>query len=489
MINIVEPMPTCQLSLRGICVSGFAKKEVSFAGDVTRKSRSFQEYHGEHSRSPSRRPLQRTLPFIIALLSCIVSGCRKSAPAPATVTFLNAWWLQPDELPRAEREIREFTKETGIAVQHSPVPETLFSSLEPLAQVNLLRRVLQEGGPSPDVLGIDVIWPGILADHLIDLRPYFATELSSQEPRLISSYIVHGKVVAVPYETHVGVLAYRTDLLRQYGYSHPPDTWDELESMAARIQAGERGKGRKDFWGYVWQGAATEGLTCNALEWQVAEGGGRIIEDDETISVNNPAAIRAWQRAARWIGWISPPAVVAYQETDSLNVWDSGNAAFRRSWEWGYRLTHPRESPVQEKTGYTSMPGGPGGRVGALGGFGLAISRSSAHPREAVALIHFLITRELQSKADPPTAKLQLYGLPPILQAYAPSPQLSQQSRLLVSRPSIVAGNDYEDVTLAYIKAVHSVLTGKRSAPMAAAALEKQLVAITAFKTGPPKTW
>src|SRR5215470_12536716 len=352
-------------------------------------------------RESAHRPLQNLLPLITVMLFCIVLGCRRPASAPVTVTFLHAWWLHPDELPAAEHEFRKFTRETGIGIQNPPVPETLFSSLDPPAQVNLLRRVLQEGGPSPDVLGIDVIWPGILADDLIDLRSDFAAELSSQDPQLVSSYTVHSKLVAVPYHTHVGVLAFRTDLLLQYGYSHPPDTWDELESMAARIQAGERAKGRRDFWGYVWEGAATEGLTCNALEWQVSEGGGRIIEDDETISVNNPAAIGAWQRASRWIGWISPPGVVAYQETDSLNIWDSGNAAFRRSWEWGYRLTHPRGSPVRDRTAYTSMPGGPGGRVDTLGGYGLAVSRSSAHPREAVALIRFLIARELQAKADP----------------------------------------------------------------------------------------
>ena len=445
------------------------------------------------TRGSPRRPLQSRLPSIIILLFCFVSGCRKPAQAPVAVTFLGAWWLQPDELPRAEREFREFTRETGIAIQRPSVPETLFSSLDPPAQLDLLRRVLQEGGPSSDVLGIDVIWPGILGDYLIDLRPDFATELSSQDPQLVSSYTVHNRVVAVPYHTHVGVLAFRTDLLRQYGYSHPPKTWDELESMASRIQAGERAKGKKDFWGYVWNGAATEGLTCNALEWQVAEGGGRVIEDDETISVNNPAAIRAWQRAAHWIGRISPPSVVAYRETDSLNVWDSGNAAFMRSWEWDYRLTHPHESPVRDRTGYTSMPRGRGGRVGTLGGYGLAVSRTSAHPQEAVALIRFLITRELQSKANPsypePAAEPELYDLPQILKADAPSPQRSQQSSRLVSRPSNVTGQAYEDVTRAYFQAVHSVLTGERSAPMAAVALEKQLVAITGFKTGPPKTW
>ena len=131
--------------------------------------------------------------------------------------------------------------------------------------------------------------------------------------------------------------------------------------------------------------------------------------------------------------------------------------------------------------------------MGTLGGFGLAVSRSSAYPREAVALIRFLITKELQSKVDPAQPKLatgpQRYDLPQILQGYAPSNQLSHQSTGLISRPSNVTGHAYGDATQAYIQAVHSVLTGERSAPIAAAALEKQLVAITGFKTGPPKTW
>ena len=148
---------------------------------------------------------------------------------------------------------------------------------------------------------------------------------------------------------------------------------------------------------------------------------------------------------------------------------------------------------MRDRTGYTSMPGGRGGRVGTLGGFGLAIPRSSAHPREAVALIRFLIARELQSTADRahlvPVAGPQLYEVPQILQTHTPSPQLRQQSNRLLSRPSNVTGHAYEEVTQAYIEAVHSVLTGERSAASAAAALEKQLVSTTGFKTGAPKTW
>jgi trehalose/maltose transport system substrate-binding protein len=422
----------------------------------------------------------------VFLLAMALGGCRQSEKEPVTLTFLNPEWSQPDEAPRAEFAAQQFTRVTGIRLRHPPVPETSLSQLE------LSRELLQKGGPGPDVLGVDVIWPGILEEYLSDLRPYFATEISSLDPDLVASYTVSGKLVAMPYHAQVGVLAYRTDLLRDYGYNHPPRTWDELESMAERIQAGERAKGRKEFWGYVWQGAAGEGLTCNALEWQISEGGGRIIENDRTISVNNPAAIRAWRRARRWIGWISPPSVVAYRELDTMNVWDAGGAAFRRTWQWHYRLTHQQESAMSDKTGYASMPGGPGGRAGTLGGTGLAVSRQSAHPQEAVELIRFLIRKELRSKEEKagaqPSSQPAVYDLPSILGSYGPSGTPNEPKSGVVSRPSNVAGHEYEEVTKAYIAAVHAVLTGQKGAREAAAELERQLIKITDFRTGPPKT-
>src|SRR4029077_4761544 len=152
---------------------------------------------------------------------------------------------------------------------------------------------------------IDVIWPGMLAQYFIDLKPYFPNEVPLQFPALAAGYTVDNKLVAMAYRADIGLLYYRTDLLRQYGYREPPRTWDELEIMAARIQAGDSAKGKENFWGFVCEGAVSEALTCNALEWQASEGGGQIIEKDRTISVNNPHAIQAWRRAARWVGSIS----------------------------------------------------------------------------------------------------------------------------------------------------------------------------------------
>ena len=66
-------------------------------------------------------------------------------------------------------------------------------------------------------------------------------------------------------------------------------------------------------------------------------------------------------------------------------------------------------------------------------------------------------------------------------------PQLPPSKSELVLRPSSVAGQGYEQVSKAYIGAVHSVLIGKQGAPQAAAKLERQLITITGFRTGPPK--
>jgi trehalose/maltose transport system substrate-binding protein len=422
-------------------------------------------------------------PVCLVLLS--VLGCaRPSVPEPVTLTLLEEWTNKTVSEGR-QQELQQFTRQTGIRVTLLPSPE---SAREKLA---LWQELLRTGASGPDVYGIDVIWPRILSEDFIDLKPFFTSEISAQFPGISASYTVNDKLVAMPYRADIGLLFYRTDLLRRYGYREPPATWDDLETMAARIQAGERAKGKKDFWGFVWQGAPAEALTCNALEWQAAEGGGQIIETDKTISVNNPHAIRAWQRAARWVGSISPPSVVGYQEWDALNVWVGGDAAFMRNWPTAYVGSQAAGSSIRNKFDITLLPGGKAGRVGTLGGAGLAVSRFSGHPREALELVRYLSSRDVQLKraralSEPPTLP-ELYDLPEVLGPNSRFALLSQAFRTgMVSRPSAVTGKKYEGVTEAYIRAVHTVLTGEKTAASAAAALESELGRITGFKKGLP---
>ena len=149
-----------------------------------------------------------------------------------------------------------------------------------------------------------------------------------------------------------------------------------------------------------------------------------------------------------------------------MNTWNSGGAAFWRTWQSAYSLTHRGGPGIEERVGFTSIPGGQSERVGTLGGMALGVSRSSTHPQESMNLIRFLVRRELQSKKDSANAKPPgqpvFYELPLMLDPYAHSATTNQQRGGVVARPSNIVGARYEDFANSYFEAVHSVLTGEK---------------------------
>lgn len=429
-----------------------------------------------------------TASFVAAAL--LVAGCRHKQTSeknsPVTLIFLGWGPASQGELMAGQHILEQFTQETGIQLKFIPGPGTVTE------QLNLYSHYLEARSSTPDVYLLDVIWPGVLAPHLLDLNPYLQNDANELVQGEVRNNTVDGKLLALPFYLDTGLLYYRSDLLQKYEYAHPPETWDELEKMAARIQAGERAAGNHEFWGYVWQGAAYEGLTCNALEWQASSGGGRIIEEDGTISVNNPQAIKAMNRAKRWIGTISPPGVTSYIEEDSEHLWLSGNAAFSRDWVWGiYPSGQESGSPVMNHSGTARIPSGGAGHVSIDGTTSLAISKYSAHPKEAATFLRYMTSRETQlrywSALSMPPTREEFYENPQFLNT---KPGLGQLKDTIVggalARPSGVSQRHYGEVSKAYFTTVHEILTGKVPADKAMADLETELVRITALKTGPP---
>ena len=398
----------------------------------------------------------------------------KSSAPGTTLTLIDQSWVDKDYRHRLNEELDLFTTRTGIRVQVLPAPE---AAVEQLAT---WRKLLESRAEVPDVYAIDTIWPGVLAEGLIDLKPHVsAEEVAMHSPKLIANYTVNGRLIALPFNVNIGVLFYRVDLLHKYGYSGPPKTWQELETMARRIQAGERADGNKDFWGFVWEGAPSEALTCNALEWQVSEGGGTILDEDGRVTVNNPHTIRAWRMAARWVGTISPPGVIAYKEWDAFNIWQAGNAAFMRNWTSNYVEARAEDSPTRNRFNIALLPRGNAGAAATLGGKGWGVSRYSRHPSEAVMLVRFLAGREEQArrsrKSGEPPSIPALYEDPDVLTANPYFSRVEQFFGAITLRPSIPAAKIYPEVSRAYFEAVHSVLSGRESAEEAASHLKTQL--------------
>ncbi len=329
-----------------------------------------------------------------------------------------------------------------------------------------------------DVIRVDVIWPGQLAEHLIDLSDAVSQEqVDAQLPALIQNDTIDGRLVALPLRIGFGMLYYRTDLLEKYGYDAPPATWDELEEMAAAIQEGERAEGNDEFWGFVWQGNAYEGLTTNALEWHVSATGDNFLTSDGEIKTLSDEAIAAYEQAAGWVGTISPPGVVSYQEEEARGVWHSGNAAFMRNWPYAY--VSSGESEDIPAFNVAPLPAGDSGSgASSLGGWHIGVSRYSEHPEAATAFAIYMTSVENQKyyslDTSSPPAALELYDDADIQEAMPfADPSIVE---ITTARPSTYSKDQYNAVSTLYFAAVHSILTGEEDAAVALELLELDLM-------------
>jgi len=358
------------------------------------------------------------------------------------------------------------------------VVSTPNSATERLA---LYQQILAANSADIDVFEIDVIWPGILDNHFIDLKEHVDQETLDQHfEAIVENNTVDGRLIAMPWFIDAGILYYRSDLLEKYR-KEPPVTWQELTETAREIQDAERAEGNDRMQGFVFQAKAYEGLTCDALEWIDSYGGGTIIDAEGAITVNNQQAAQALELAASWIGTIAPEGVLNYAEEESRGVFQSGNAVFMRNWPYAWALGNAEDSPIRGKIGVTPLPkGGKDGKhTGALGGWQLAVSKYSRNPEVAADLVRHLTSAEEQKRraikaSKNPTIEA-LYHDPEVLEAAPFFGDLYDTFTNAVARPSRVTGDRYNQVSAEFFNAVHAVLSGNMDAASSLAALEQSL--------------
>lgn len=417
---------------------------------------------------------------VVVSLGALLSVCsrppeKQSPPTPLVVLL----WMLGDSYKVDQRLARQFTEKTGIPVRLLPGSESVSDRLS--QELGILER----SSSAVDVFQIDTIWPAIVEKHMVDLSGAFGGSLDDQLPDVVKNATIGGRLIAAPFFVDYGMLYYRSDLIRKYGFSHPPRTWDELETQSKTIQAGERNHGHPDFWGYIWQGADNEGLTCNALEWQYSQGGGNFIKPDHTVNVENRASIAAFRRAARWVGTISPPGVTSYMEEDSRNLWQAGKAAFLRNWSYVYPLA-TNAPDLAGRFRVAPLPSGVNSHSSALGGWYLGVSKYSHRQAAAIAFVKFMTGREAQRQRAIEAAFLpsiaSLYSDPDVLRANSFLAALSDMPDHIVSRPASIAGSHYDALSRAYAGGVHGILTGATSAEKGVAQMSADLVRLSGFQ-------
>ncbi|MBZ9742873.1 MULTISPECIES: ABC transporter substrate-binding protein [unclassified Mesorhizobium] len=363
------------------------------------------------------------------------------------------------------REILDhYEKETGDKVTIVAMPS---SGTDQFGQYRLW---LAAGNSDVDVYHTDVIWAPQLARQFVDLTEATRDVVGQHFASIIQSQTVDGRLVALPIFTDAPALYYRKDLLDKYG-AKVPASWKELGDTARLVMDKERASGNRDIWGFVFQGNAYEGLTCDAFEWVVSNGGGQIVEPDGAISINNARAAAALDMARGWIGTIAPPGVLAYQEEEARGVWQTGNAVFMRNWPYAYALGNSQGSPIKGKFDVAPLPAGTGegARPAAtLGGWNLAVSKYSRHKEAAIELVKFIASPAMQKYRTLKTANLPtipaLYDDADIASHQPIIPHWKAVFLNAGPRPSAVTRNKYNEASSQFWNAVHKTLSGEGSA-------------------------
>jgi trehalose/maltose transport system substrate-binding protein len=359
--------------------------------------------------------------------------------------------------------VKPWEEATGHTVTMVPMPA---STTDQFAQYRLW---LAAGTSDIDLFQTDVIWAPQLAEHFVDMTEIAKDVAPLHFPSIIESQTVDGKLVALPIFTDAPALYYRKDLLEKHGVA-VPTTWADLTVAAQTIQDAERAEGKADLWGFVWQGNAYEGLTCNALEWVKSFGGGQIVEPDGAISINNPNAVAALETVKGWVGTISPDGVLAYQEEEARGVWQTGNAVFMRNWPYAYGLGNGDDSAVKGLFDVAPLPtgGGDNSSAATLGGWNVAVSKYSDNQEAAISLAMYLASAEAQkqraiNESNLPTI-MSLYDDADIAAAQPIIPRWKDVFLQAVPRPSAPTKGNYNEVSAKFWSAVHSTLSGDGTA-------------------------
>ena len=282
----------------------------------------------------------------------------------------------------------------------------------------------------------DVIWPAQFGAHqlAVPLSNYLPASYWAQfAPGLVAGATYKGQVYGSPMFEDQGFLYYRKDLLAKEHLA-VPTTWEQLESEAQTLQKAGLVK-----YGFVWQGASYEGLTCNYMEY-LTDAGGTVTNSQ--LHLGRPGLRGLDQgdhlHASLITTGVSPAAVTTFQEPQAMSTFTSGSAAFLRNWDYAYAdstdrgLRSPsarsawrrcRPSPAQPYPGYSN-----------IGGWNLYINPHSKNIAADLTFIKWMASTQAQDVLSVQYSEI------PTVQSVRTSPQVLALNPVLATVPQDPAG-------------------------------------------------
>ena len=402
------------------------------------------------------------------LLASLLAGCGggEGSDLPTLTLSGSAVGAEGEILARHVADFLEENPGLRVTVQQTPDDAT--------QRHQLYVQWLNAHVGTPDVLQLDVIWtPEFAAAGWILPLDRFSPGTGDFFPASLQANRWQGRLYALPWFVDVGMLYWRTDLLRA-----PPASLAELITLARR---GMQIPGGPEH-GIVWQGARYEGLVTVFLE--ILGGfGGRILTPDGRVVVHSPEGVAALAYLRDQIvrSRVAPPEVLTWHEEETRFAFQNGNAVFLRNWPYAYPLMNQPDSRVAKRFAVAPMPAAPGGEpTAALGGGQLAINAHSRHPDAAWRLLAYLTSPEqMLERAEAVgqyPARRSVYRDPRLAEALAAPPEqvlrIVERAR---SRPATPLYSELSEILQIHL---HRALAGQREPARALAEAAREMEAV-----------
>jgi len=250
-----------------------------------------------------------------------------------------------------------------------------------------------------DIVTYDVIYSGKFSEYFVDLKHYISEEkIKSFIPSSIDTCTTKdNELISLPLYSNYGVLGYNVELLKKYN-KKVPTTWKELVETAKFIVDGEKALGN-NIMGYTSQHIDTETATCTALELLYSS---RKKVTDKCPSLKDEEVLPTMETLKVMMekGIATVESLSKAEGDIALDLW-GGKTVFGRNWHFVGNVCNEETIntlPICKVVVKNArLPGYyEGVSASVVGGHNIAIPKSSKHIEEAVKVIEYLTSYDLQ---------------------------------------------------------------------------------------------
>ena len=291
-----------------------------------------------------------------------------------------------------QKLIPEFEKETGLDVE-----------MEIYGEPVLREKVMMDLAAGTGNFDIFLLGSWVCAEYaeagyvqaLDDLnakKPSKYNTMNDFAPIYLDALRYNGKLWALPYYGHVGILMYRKDIFEERGIK-VPETTEELLQTARMLND------PPNMYGIAMRAIRGEDNPIITTSWTWVYGG-EWLDRNYHPTVNEPDFVRG----VKWVRDIlqyAPPDVAGYSWMEVEKSFTSGKVAmiFDAS-DFIGRIENPEQSPIAGNIGYALAPRGPvkDRYASHLFTAGMAINGHSKNIDEAWEFLQWMTSTSVQRR-------------------------------------------------------------------------------------------